>query len=163
VRTVEGDLLELAEDGEFDVIAHGCNCFCNMGKGIALSIRRRYPAAFAADRATDKGARSKLGTCTYAVVSGRTQPFIIVNAYTQFHWTGVMPLADYDAIRRCFRWLRETHGGKRIGLPRIGAGLAGGDWATISELLLAELGDQDVTVVEYRHGAPRAGPAAEAR
>lgn len=162
MRTVQGDLLALADDGECDIIAHGCNCFCNMGKGIALEIRKRYPAAFAADKATEKGARAKLGTCSFAVVSGKHQPFAIVNAYTQFHWTGAKPLADYDAIRSCFRWIRETYGGKRIGLPRIGAGLAGGDWTIISDLISAELGNDDVTVVEFNLGAKATGSATAA-
>ncbi len=150
MRTIEGDLLTLADEGAFDVIAHGCNCFCNMGKGIALQIRKRYPAAFAADRATEKGSRAKLGTCSFATVDGKTRPFVIVNAYTQFHWTGTRPLADYDAIRSCLRWLAQTYGGRRIGIPRIGAGLAGGDWALIRELITAELGSTDVTVVELK-------------
>lgn len=149
MKVVQGDLLALAHDGEFDIIAHGCNCFCNMGKGIALEIRKRYPAAFAADKDTEKGSREKLGTCSFASVVGSRQPFTIVNAYTQFHWSGPKPLADYDAIRRCLRWIRTTYPGRRIGLPRIGAGLAGGDWAIISALIEDELGSEDVTVVEF--------------
>ena len=27
IRYVDGDLLKLADEGHFDVIAHGCNCF----------------------------------------------------------------------------------------------------------------------------------------
>ncbi|PMU98153.1 phosphatase, partial [Pseudomonas sp. GP01-A4] len=30
---VRGDLLHLARQGDFDVIIHGCNCQCAMGKG----------------------------------------------------------------------------------------------------------------------------------
>lgn len=84
MRIVRGDLLVLAVDGEFDVIAHGCNCFCNMGKGIALQIRKQFPTAFAADKATAKGSRDKLGTCSTAIVTGRSRTFTIVNAYTQY-------------------------------------------------------------------------------
>ena len=28
---VHGDLFKLAEQGEFDIIVHGCNCFNTMG------------------------------------------------------------------------------------------------------------------------------------
>lgn len=72
-----------------------------------------------------------------------------MNAYTQFHWNGPRPLADYDAIRRCLRWIRANYPGDRIGLPRIGAGLAGGDWAIILAMIEDELGREDVTVVEF--------------
>lgn len=40
----DGDLISLALSGEFDVIAHGCNCFCNMGAGIAVSMRNTFGA-----------------------------------------------------------------------------------------------------------------------
>ena len=39
--------------------------------------------------------------------------------------------------------------GKRIGYPLIGAGLAGGDWAVISEIIDQELVDVDHTLVEF--------------
>ena len=149
MKTVHGDLLALAEDGHFDVIAHGCNCFCNMGKGIALSIRRQYPAAFDADRATPKGDRAKLGTCSSARIVGRTQPFVLVNAYTQYHGSGPRPLVDLEAVRSCMGWIRDQFSGQRIGLPRIGAGLAGGDWPTLAAIIDEVLVGEDVSLVEY--------------
>jgi O-acetyl-ADP-ribose deacetylase (regulator of RNase III) len=35
---IPGDLLRLALDGRFDVIVHGCDCQCQMGKGIAVCV-----------------------------------------------------------------------------------------------------------------------------
>jgi O-acetyl-ADP-ribose deacetylase (regulator of RNase III) len=43
MKTVVGDLIQLALNGEFDVIIHGCNCQCVMGKGIALSVKKYSP------------------------------------------------------------------------------------------------------------------------
>lgn len=45
MNQITGDLLDLAEQGHFDVILHGCNCQCTMGAGIALAIKRRFPEA----------------------------------------------------------------------------------------------------------------------
>ncbi|MER8782100.1 hypothetical protein NKH60_12735 [Mesorhizobium sp. M1006] len=39
--------------------------------------------------------------------------------------------------------------GKRIGYPKIGAGLAGGDWETIASIINDELAGEDHTLVEY--------------
>jgi len=39
IRYVDGDLVQMAKEGKFDVIAHGCNCFCAMGAGIAPQIK----------------------------------------------------------------------------------------------------------------------------
>ncbi|RYF46165.1 MAG: phosphatase, partial [Cytophagaceae bacterium] len=42
----QGDLVQKAKVGEFDVIVHGCNCFCQMGAGIAKTIKQVFPAAY---------------------------------------------------------------------------------------------------------------------
>jgi len=39
MKIVNGDLIKMALAGEFDVIVHGSNCFCNFGAGIAKQIR----------------------------------------------------------------------------------------------------------------------------
>ncbi len=38
---------------------------------------------------------------------------------------------------------------RRIGYPRIGAGLAKGDWKLIAQIIDAELAEEDHTLVEY--------------
>ena len=65
---ITGDLLSFADRGDFDVIIHGCNCQCQMGAGIALAIKTKYPAAYAADCETGKADRNKLGSFSYAEV-----------------------------------------------------------------------------------------------
>ena len=35
MKIIKGNLISLALAGEFEVIIHGCNCFCTMGAGIA--------------------------------------------------------------------------------------------------------------------------------
>ena len=61
MKIVAGDLLQLALDDHFDVIIHGCNCFCTMGAGIAASIRLEFPEALSADADTKKGIRINSG------------------------------------------------------------------------------------------------------
>lgn len=38
MKVITGNLIKLAINGDFDVIIHGCNCFCKMGAGIAKQI-----------------------------------------------------------------------------------------------------------------------------
>lgn len=149
MKTLPGDLIHLAKNDEFDLIVHGCNCFCTMGAGIAKGIKAAFPTAFEADLATARGDRAKLGTCTFGEVDRNGSPLVVVNAYTQFDYRGSGPKVDYDAVRSCFRWIKEQYPGKRIGLPKIGAGLAGGDWARIAAIIEEELPGEDVTVVEF--------------
>src|SRR3954467_7348213 len=104
MKTDRGDLIGMAKSGRFDVIVHGCNCFCAFGTGVAKQIKEQLPAAFAADVATKKGDQSKLGSCSFADVGG----FTVVNAYTQFTWSKAgKTVADYDAIRGCMKWVKQ--------------------------------------------------------
>ena len=79
-----GDLIALAREGRFDVIVHGCNCFRDMGAGIAKAIAAACPQALVADRATAKGDRSKLGTISTAEVREGEHNLIVVDANRNF-------------------------------------------------------------------------------
>ncbi len=149
MKTVRGDLLKLALEGEFDVIIHGCNCQCAMGVGIAKAIKSHFPEAYKADCKTAKGDRDKMGSISFATVEKNGQEITVVNGYTQFHWTGADGLADYDAIRSVMREVKKQFSGKRIGYPKIGAGLAKGDWDVISQIIEEELEGEDHTLVEF--------------
>jgi len=147
MRTIEGDLLQLAIDGEFDVIVHGANCQCTMGAGIAKSIRIMFPEAYEVDLMTPKGDRSKLGTISSVEVERNGVRFQVVNAYTQFDYRGHGVRVDYDAVQRAMEEVARVFSGKRIGYPLIGAGLAGGDWERISAIIDAALSGQDHALV----------------
>jgi len=147
MNTISGDLLALALAGRFDVIVHGCNCHCQFGRGIAAAIQRQFPEAADADLATPKSDRSKLGTISFARIIRPTASFTIVNAYTQFDYHGPGILVDYSAIRAAFRTVGAQFRGSRIAYPRIGAGLAKGDWETIAAIITEELVEADHTLV----------------
>ncbi len=37
----------------------------------------------------------------------------------------------------------------RIGIPKIGCGLAGGDWKVVEQIIKEHLSEHDLTIVEY--------------
>lgn len=148
LKIIEGDLIEMTKNGKFDVIAHGCNCFCTMGGGIARQIREHFPSAWEADEQTIKGDIKKLGNFTAA----KHENCYILNCYTQFHYgsnhiDGSEKPLDYEALTLCMKKINFIFKGKSIGLPKIGAGLAGGDWNKIEEIIKKELKDLNVTIV----------------
>lgn len=147
MKRIEGDLIELGLHGRFDVIVHGCNCFNTMGAGIAKAIASAFPQALAADRATVKGDREKLGTCSHAIAEHGAHTLTIVNAYTQFHYRGAGRKVDYDALQSAFETIAHRFPKARIGYPLIGAGLAGGDWAEIAPRISAALIGHDHALV----------------
>jgi O-acetyl-ADP-ribose deacetylase (regulator of RNase III) len=57
---------------------------------------------------------------------------------------------DYEALTLCLRKINKIFSGKKIGLPQIGSGLAGGNWNRIQSIIQQELRDCDVTVVIYK-------------
>jgi O-acetyl-ADP-ribose deacetylase (regulator of RNase III) len=99
---------------------------------------------------TQKGSKEKLGTCSFAKIERDGINLIVVNAYIQFDYRGRGVKVDYNAVRSCMKWIRENFEGKRIGIPKIGAGLAGGEWEIISQIVDKELTEEDVTLVEFR-------------
>ena len=129
-----GNLINLAEQGEFDIIVHGCNCFCTMGSGIAREIRERYPDAYEEDCKTQEGDVFKLGNFT----STHTGKFIIVNAYTQYSFNrggDRRDVFEYESFSLILRKLAYAYPDRRFGFPYIGMGLAGGDAARILAML----------------------------
>jgi len=144
MATLIGNIIDLAENGDLDVIVHGCNCFCTMGKGLAWEIRQRYPEAYEADCFTPKGDISKLGGYSWVrVLAPSGYPFLIINAYTQYKYGDFGPNrprhVDYNAISSVFKLMAQTMKYLRIGYPKIGAGLGGGDWDVIQRIINAEL------------------------
>lgn len=154
METIEGDLIQLALAGKFDVIIHGCNCFHTMGAGIAKTIKQTFPEAYEADLQTPKGVMSKLGQISCApVIRGDSHSQLsltIVNGYTQFDYHGSGVKADYEAIRSVMRLVKQQFTGKRIGYPQIGAGLARGDWPAIEGIINEELSGENHTLVVFK-------------
>ena len=143
LKYIIGDLIR--DRHQFDVIAHGCNCFLSMGAGIAAAVKREIPEAYQIDLATQYGDPKKLGTITYT----KEAITVVVNAYTQYKYGRDKRHADYDAIRSCMKHIKNLFSGKKIAMPMIGAGLAMGDWNIIEKIIQEELFDEDVTIVRW--------------
>lgn len=94
---------------------------------------------------------NKLGNIDYETFwnQGRNHNLTVVNAYTQYYPRIDLKPFDYEAFTIICRKMNHIFKGKHIGLPMIGAGLAGGDWYRISEIIQKELSNCDVTVVIY--------------
>lgn len=156
LKHVKGNLLDLAEAGDFDVIVQGCNCFNTMGGGIAREIAERYPEVAYVDSKTEKGDYMKLGNWTSEVVVRKngSVEFDIINAYTQYNMSQGTDVFEYSAFQLILEKLVHAYGDKKIGLPYIGMGLAGGDPEYIMpmiEMFAEQVSAQggSVTLVEF--------------
>ena len=144
MQTKKCDLLRAFDSDEVGVIIHGCNCFRSFGAGIAKSIKEKYPSSYDADLATSHGDKSKLGNYSYSEIN--TNKFII-NAYTQYAYGRNKVNVDYDAISKVFELINKDFANHiNIGIPTIGAGLAGGDWNIISDIINKKTPDLNITL-----------------
>ena len=154
LKHTKGNLLDLAEAGEFDIVVQGCNCFCVMGGGIAREIRERYPMAAAMDIETTRGDYTKLGNWTVGLNDLTDRKFVIINAYTQYNMSQGTDVFEYTAFQLILKKLEHEFPTSRIGLPYIGMGLAGGDKDIIIPMIeifaenIARTGGS-VTLVEF--------------
>ena len=155
LKYATGNLIDMAERGDFHVIVHGCNCFNTMGSGIAKEVRERYPEAYEAD--TNFGAAgdyNKLGN--YSVKLGKR--FTIINAYTQYNFNRkgeTKDVFEYKSFEMILQKLAYEYPTCDFGFPYIGMGLAGGDKTRIIAMLeefakmLYNIGGGTVTLVEF--------------
>lgn len=146
-KEVDGDLIAMALNGDFDVICHGVNCFCTMGAGIAPQMAKAFACdTYKMESEVYEGDINKLGTIDWedlmiredgkmilAKDSYNLPKLTVVNAYSQYgfgknHKEGILKPIDYEALTLCMRKINATFTGKHIGLPKIGCGLAGGVW-----------------------------------
>lgn len=132
ITYVTGDLLGANQK----VIVHGCNNRGIMGSGVAAQIRAKWPNVYEVYALKHRVFGLDLGdVIPVATMDGK----IIVNAVTQdgFGRDG-RRYVDYAAIERCFVTINDrVHGWEvtEIALPRIGAGLGGGDWTIIEGII----------------------------
>ena len=159
MKYIIGNLIDLALDGQFNVIAHGCNCFKNFGAGLAAQFAVKIPSAYGADV---RHSNPSLGDYSQITIKlAEYEPLTVVNCYTQ-HYYG-RPYSEtnktkypfdtaearYEAIRTCFKGINEQFKGLSIGLPLIGCGLAGLEWSIVEKIIQEELNLLDVTIVVF--------------
>lgn len=154
-KEIEGDLIEMFKDGEFNAIAHGCNCFATMGAGIALTIGREFPEAKIADsKFKIPNGKKRLGNLSYTKIENINNN-LVFNLYSQF-----MPGADFrlSALKKSLKLMSQTIKREfpelelseiKIGFPLIGCGIGGGDWDEVKEVIKDTMGEFDVTVVHF--------------
>ena len=148
---VEGDATCPMGDGP-KILVHVCNDVGRWGKGFVLGLSRRwkspeqaFKAAFAAE------ANSMLGDVQFVQVA---DDLTVANLIGQRSIAGrhtKTPPVRYDAIRDGLDKVavRACALGASVHMPRIGCGLAGGEWARVEPLIVETLCAADIVVTVY--------------
>jgi O-acetyl-ADP-ribose deacetylase (regulator of RNase III) len=153
VHTVKGDVFE----SNANIIAHGVNCKGGFGSGVAGLMAKKHPSVRNGYLTKFKSEGWKLGDVQFvhlydhrsSIESPNKITYIVANCATQNNY---LPRgerhADYDAIKTCMEKVKQYAKEREatIAIPKIGAGLAGGDWGIIEKILKEVFIDYDITV-----------------
>lgn len=142
LKYIQGDLFQTPND----IIGHGCNCQGVMGSGVAKIVRDQYPKAYNEYREHFEDQGLNPGDAHFSLQPNGKW---IANLMTQdrFLPRGI-DHADYEGIRTAMGQLKDfaKSKGLSIAIPKIGAGLAGGDWTRIEKILEEVFSDYDITI-----------------
>lgn len=140
----KGDLFTTSDK----YIIHGCNALGIMGSGVAKIVKEKYPAAYEdyKDHCSLREPSRLLGTVKLSL---QPEGKMIINAITQMQYgTDGKRYVSYDAIDDCFATISNMNipSGHGISMPKIGAGLGGGHWPIIAEIIDYRLKAEYVTI-----------------
>lgn len=147
IKYAKGDVLKSGAD----IIAHGCNCIGGFGSGVAGQIAKQFPIAKDSYLYKYEEQGWQLGDVQFVVIENTSlwSSRYIANCATQKEYYPRDKVhADYEAIRVAMQKVKEfakMHD-LTVAIPKIGAGLAGGDWKIIEQILEAVFADYNVAV-----------------
>lgn len=166
IHYIRGDATEpIVETGK-RVIAHIVNDEGAWGKGFVNAVSAKWAEPEAYYRKQAKFAKGfKLGEVQWVFVDLDLAVCNMIAQHGLYNPKNPVPLR-YDALDRCLNKLAEgaravagmSDGSSSerhklsVHMPRIGCGLARGDWSRVSELIAENLWDIDVYVYDLEKG-----------
>jgi len=129
------------------VIAHVCNDLGAWGAGFSGAVSKRYkqPEIF-----YRRMKRKELGKTQFIDVGDMTWVANMIAQHGLRNKNNLIPL-DYNALTSCLKDIRDfafSHNAS-VHMPRIGCGLAGGEWNIIEELINMQICANGISVFVY--------------
>jgi O-acetyl-ADP-ribose deacetylase (regulator of RNase III) len=124
------------------IVVQGCNAQGVMGSGLARSIREVCPQAYEDYKKAYDTDGLKVGQVVWTAPTPNT-PFWIANGITQ-EFYGRNPkivYVDYNGLKEVFRQVKAKalELDAPVHYPKIGAGLANGNWSVIEKIIEEQL------------------------
>ena len=145
---VSGDILE----SKAQAIAHGVAPGDNFNQGLALSLRKDYPAMYKDFRHYCQVAHPKPGTLwAWAAADGRRVISLLTQAPAPSHGAnpGKATIHNVSEALKALRKLIEEEAFESIALPRLATGVGGLDWREVKPLIERHLADLEANVFVY--------------
>ncbi|MFC3834320.1 Appr-1-p processing protein [Deinococcus rufus] len=155
IQYVTGDATRPTGDGP-KILVHVCNDVGAWGRGFVVSLSKRWKEPERAFRRWAAGETSQpyaLGEVQFVPVAADVTVANVIGQHdiARKNRPTDVPPVRYDAIRTGLARVRgeARRLGASVHMPRIGAGVAGGEWAVIEPIIEAELATHGVTVTVY--------------
>ncbi len=157
IKYLKGDATRPIGDGK-KILPHVCNDLGGWGSGyvLALSAKWKQPEeAYRSEKSYVLGSTTIVEVEPNICVANMIAQHGIAKRLNNFDGIiNAVPPIRYDALRECL--IAVNHVAVRTGaslhMPRIGAGLAGGDWEIIEKII-----EEVITVDVYVYDLPERG------
>ncbi|MFF3662371.1 macro domain-containing protein [Streptomyces olivochromogenes] len=155
ITYVRGDATAPSVKG-VKLIAHVCNDIGGWGKGFVLALSRRWPEPEAAYRAWHRDRAHNdfgLGAAQFVQVEKYVWVANLIGQRGIRTGSKGVPVR-YEAIDTGLAHLatKAAELDASVHMPRIGCGLAGGNWSRVEPLIVRRLVERGVAVTVYDHG-----------
>ena len=157
----------VGEENEPKIIAHICNDIGGWGRGFVLSLSQRFPYAEKSYRnwyqmneemGYPEVVPFRLGRLKLVRVSNDVSVANMIAQHGVSAENGVPPiryaaledcLAELRLLARATSFARNPDKTASVHMPRIGCGLAGGEWSKVEEIINRMMLDVDVYVYDF--------------
>lgn len=156
---IKGDATQPSKNGKNKIIAHVCNNLGFWGKGFVLSLSWRWPFLKEEyQKFVHKNKKEGLPLLGRTFFSEVEEDILVANMIAQ---QGIRPMNGlppirYEALSDCLEKVAEKakSTNSNVHMPKIGAGLAGGDWNVIEEMIKSKICGSDGSVSVYIYTLP---------
>jgi len=138
------------------IICHVCNDIGLWGKGFVLALSKKWTAPQQQFLNWYKGRTNnsfELGQAHFVKVETSPDGIWVANMIGQHkvRSSKTGPPIRYEAVEKCLEAVRQKakNWEASIHMPRIGCGLAGGEWTEIEAIIIKQLSVYDVPVFVY--------------
>jgi len=150
IKYLFGDVTKPGEKGP-KIIMHICNDVGAWGRGFVLAVTKRWKEPEEVYRQISSRGDLELGSVQCIEVGNKISVVNMIAQKRIRNDTRDKPPIRYDALRDCLKAVAILAEEKdaTVHAPRIGTGLAGGDWEIIEDIIQEELCNNGIKVFIY--------------
>jgi O-acetyl-ADP-ribose deacetylase (regulator of RNase III) len=152
IEYIKGDATEPISDNKV-IIIHCCNTIGAWGAGFVIALSKKWLAPESEYKQWARDGKLKLGEVQFVKVDNDICVGNMIGQYGIGYDKEGNPPIRYKAIQECLKKVYEfcIIDNREVHCPKFGAGLAGGDWDKIEQIIDEELIKKGILVKVYEY------------